>query len=101
MTFEECMCVCECVKWAGHVARMVQYDARRLTYKLLQYKSWDWIQNISKENGGSQLHGRRLHVWRWEWPVCKFFGKQSWQAAAQDKTSWNQQLENMINWMHR
>ena len=85
-------------KWAGHVARMRQYDSQRVTYRILQHKSWEWIYKTSQEFGGSQLHGKRFHVWRWERPVYKFFGSSSWQEAAQDNVLWNQQLDDMVSW---
>ena len=87
--------------WAGHVARIGRYDADRLTYRILQHKSWEWIQTVARTNGGNQLHGRRLKVWRWEAPMYKFFKKASWQEVAQNKESWNEQLEKMIDWKCR
>jgi hypothetical protein len=87
--------------WAGHVARIGQYDAGRITYRILQHKSWEWIQTVARANNGNQTHGRRLKVWRWEAPMYKFFKKVSWQEVAQNKESWNQQLESMIDWRCR
>lgn len=87
--------------WTGHVTRTRQYDPCRITYRMLQHKSWEWIQTVARANGGNQLHGRRLKVWRWEAPMCKFFKKVSWQEVAQSKESWNQQLETMIDWKCR
>ena len=90
------------LNWAGHLARMGQYDTNRLSYRMLQYRSGDWIRKISSNNAGNQLHGRHLKVWRWEWPLCKFFGKSSWQTVANDKDSWNQQLDSIVDRMcHR
>ena len=88
-------------KWAGHVARMAQYSCERLTYRVLQHKCWDWICKVAAPNKGSQLHGRRLKVWRWERPVYKFFKQHVWQEAAQNKESWYEQLENMTDWRGR
>ena len=87
--------------WAGHVARIGQYDAGRITYRILQHKCWEWIQTLARANGGNQTHGRRLKVWRWEAPMYKFFKKVSWQEVAQSKESWNLQLEPMIDWKCR
>ena len=38
-------------KWAGHVARMAQYDQDRPTLRILKHKSWDWIQNMKRQYG--------------------------------------------------
>ena len=85
-------------KWAGHVARIQTYDKDRITHRVLQHKSWDGITKIQESNSGSQLHGRKLKVWRWEAPLYKLFGRQSWQELAQDKTAWDSHLEEMISW---
>ena len=88
-------------RWAGHVCRMTQYNKERLTHKVLQHRNWEAIQRIAQANSGNQLHGRKLKVWRWEAPLYKFFKEEPWQKAAQDKTSWNSQLEGMICWRCR
>ena len=87
-------------KWAGHVARMIQYDPGRPTLRILRHKDWDWIRSISKQFG-SQLHGKRLHVWRWERHLYKFFGRSSWQEVAQDACLWHQRLDEMVSWRMR
>ena len=51
--------------WGGHEARMVAYDAQRATYRVLLHKSWQHVQTIASQNHGNQLHGRKLHTWRW------------------------------------
>ena len=84
--------------WAGHLARMKQYCPDRETHKVLMHKCWAWIQKIAEDNAGSQLHGRRLRIWRWERPLYKFFSDSSWMAEAQDKSSWTSQLESMVEW---
>jgi hypothetical protein len=58
--------------WAGHVHRIGSYDPDRLTFQVLHYKDWQWIQLIASQNGGNQLHCRELHTWRWERPLYKF-----------------------------
>ena len=85
-------------KWAGHVARMQQYDHRRLTYRVFKHRCWKWIQAVAASHRGSQLHGKRLRIWRWERPVYKFFGTCCWETAAQDKTEWESQLDKMMQW---
>ena len=32
--------------WAGHVARIAQYDADRLTLRTMHFKNWNWIQSV-------------------------------------------------------
>ena len=85
-------------EWAGHVAHMRAYDSSRLTVKVLLYRDWHWIQQISTTNRGSQLHGRRFRMWRWEKHLYKFFQDESWIDCAQDKDAWNQQLDSFIDW---
>eukprot|EP00928_Gymnodinium_smaydae_P067897 TRINITY_DN50909_c0_g1_i1.p2 TRINITY_DN50909_c0_g1~~TRINITY_DN50909_c0_g1_i1.p2 ORF type:complete len:109 (+),score=7.57 TRINITY_DN50909_c0_g1_i1:410-736(+) len=86
------------LKWAGHVARMRQYDDGRLTYKLLRYRHWEWIQNVAVSNKCRQKHGKRLRIWRWERPVYKCCHGQVWQELAQDKTDSNGRLDEMMTW---
>ena len=84
--------------WAGHVARMPAYDPKRLTHLLLKFRSWRWICNVSSTNGGNQLHGKRLHIWRWERAIYKYHGDEDWQEVAQNSTTWNSQLDAMATW---
>ena len=85
-------------QWAGHVARIPQYDPSRLTHKVLHHRCWDEIQEIANRNGGNQMHGKRVRIWRWERPLYKYFGDASWERAAQDKIEWSSKLESMIFW---
>ncbi len=79
-------------QWAGWVARLSHYDPQRLTFKILNHKNWRWIQSVAIANGGRQLHGRILKVWRWEALVYRFFVENlpgvDWQSAAQDANQW-------------
>ena len=84
--------------WAGHVARMRQYAATRLTYKVLQFKSWLWISAVANDNEGGQLHGRKLRTWRWERTLYKYFTDRDWQDVAQDKAFWISQLDVLVQW---
>ena len=47
-------------KWAAHVSRMAWYSKDRLTYRLLQHKSWEWIQRPAEANAGNQFHCRKF-----------------------------------------
>ena len=85
-------------KRGGHVARIVQYHPTRVTYRALKHKDWESIQVTALQNSGDQLHGRKVHVWRWERPLYKNFGDDSWQQAAQHKLSWTSCLEEMVHW---
>ena len=91
--------------WAGHVHRIGSYDPDRLTFQVLHYKKLQWIQLIASQNGGNQLHCRKLHTWRWERPLYKFFADRegSWQQSAANKTEWQQLLPDMVAWrdIHR
>jgi len=84
--------------WAGHVAHMASYDANRLTHRVLQHKSWKWIQRVAAANSGNQLHHRNLKIWRWERPLYNFFKPECWQTVAQDTTVWKQRLDELLNW---
>ena len=86
--------------WAAYVSRLAQSDPTRLTHQVLNYKNWDWIRVVADQNHGRQLHCRRLHTWRWEKPLYKFFeGKQeSWQQVAADSDRWHQLLDEMVVW---
>ena len=87
-------------RWAGHVARFKTYDPDRLTFKILHFRNWAYLQNIAVQNNGRQLHGRRLRTWRWERPLYKYFSTspEEWEDKAQDKRWWAQHLEMLVAW---
>ena len=87
--------------WAGHVARMAQYAPERETYQALKYRNWSWIQQVTANNSGSQLHGYHLRIWRWEYPLYKFFSESDWMEVAQDKIVWMSQLDAFMDWRCR
>ena len=76
--------------WGGHVARMVHYDAQRLTHRVLHHKLWRKVQDIAVEHDGDQLHGRVLRIWRWEHILYSFFRQASWTEVAQNQTKWSE-----------
>ena len=82
----------------NHVARMASYDPKRPTYLMLKFRSWRWICNVSATSRGSQLHRKRLHVWRWERAIYKYHGDDDWQEIAQFNTTSNSQLDAMATW---
>ncbi|CAK0873857.1 unnamed protein product [Prorocentrum cordatum] len=67
--------------WAGHVARLRDYDPDRITFLVLQYRNFKWIRDRARRNGGNQMHGRKVRVWRWEHSVDSFFKGSEWQPA--------------------
>jgi hypothetical protein len=88
-------------KWAGHVARLAQYEPSRITSAVLRHWDWKRIEQVAQENCGDQCHGRRIRTWRWERPLYKYVSGSSWQDAAQDKLAWQTQLEEMVCWRCR
>ncbi len=87
--------------WAGHVSRFREYDADRLTLRVLMYRDREWLSNVEAQNSGRQLHGRYLRTWRWEYPLAKFAGSKnvfSWHLLAKDKRSWLASLNEMAEW---
>ena len=86
--------------WGGHVQRISKYDPSRLTFQVLKFRNWAWIQNIADQNNGQQLHGRRLHVWRWERPLYSFFRPKglTWEQQANDNVNWETLLDIMVEW---
>ena len=74
--------------WGGHVARMGRFDPARLTFRVFTHWNYAFIMNtISDKNGGNQLHGRCLHVWRWEVYLYKYMGR-DWFSRVHDREVW-------------
>jgi len=82
--------------WGGHIARFATYDDQRVTYRVLHHKSWAWIQRVASENEGSQTHGRKVKVFRWERAFYLHFKKRDWQKEAQDKHNWTKHIDEMV-----
>ena len=83
-------------KFAGHVARMISYDPRRLTLCIMNYKDWKYISKLQQIHG-SQLHYRRLRTWRWERPLIKYMGP-DWKDHAQHIPTWMSALSSYLAW---
>ena len=80
-------------EWAGHLARIPQYDATRIATQVTYWKDMTSIKRF-EASAGNQGHRRVLRTWRWERPVFKFFKekkKQIWQVAAQSRREWSEQ----------
>eukprot|EP00959_Pyramimonas_sp_CCMP1952_P417000 8736408-Pyramimonas_sp.AAC.1 len=84
--------------WAGHVARLRDYDPDRITFLVLQYRNFKWIRDRARRNGGNQMHGRKVRVWRWEHSVDSFFKGSEWQHVALCKSSWYERLDSFVQW---
>ena len=72
--------------WAGHLARIRQYDQHRLTLKVLDWKGMLELDTM-KFLSGSQGHCGRFHAWRWEAQFHKFYLEKdtTWRNAV-DRT---------------
>ena len=79
--------------WSGHVARITIRDICSCI------KNMAWHRSLKKELG-TQCHGRRFRVWRWEQPVVHCLGDE-WAKLAQNSSVWRSKLEEMINWKKR
>ena len=56
------------------------------------YKDLDWIRKYENERG-QQGHGRRLHVWRLESHISKYFQHKPWKEIARNRDELNSHLE--------
>ena len=66
------------------------------TSRILMLKNMEWLRNLKKELG-SQCHGRRFRVWRWEQAVAQCVGTE-WVNVAQDRVAWRAKVDAMIKW---
>ena len=94
--------------WCGHVTRLRKVDPQRETSRIFMVKistgnesylygeNMECLQNSKKELG-SQCHGRRFRVWRWEHAVAECVGT-DWTNVAQDRMEWRAKMDAMIKW---
>ena len=85
--------------WAGHLARMREYDKHRVAAMELRRKDRNFLKHLEKTQG-SQCHGWRFHVWRWERRVYDFweyYGK-DWMKEAGDKDKWQEAKDQFVRW---
>ena len=87
-------------EWAGHIVRFQKYDPGRLTYKVLKFKDWSWLQRFAKQNRGRQGHGRNIHDWRWEKPLYALFKPHDWKEHAQNR-DWAENINTKVHWRLR
>ena len=87
-------------RWAAWVARLQLFDKKRLTLAVLHHKNLRWLRIIKENNGGRELHGRYLRVWRWETIVFSFFAEnspgESWEDIALDEGRWRAVVEEIL-----
>ena len=50
------------------------------------------VKGIEAYNNGRQTHNRHLHVWRWEYCMYKYIGK-NWTTLVQDRDTWNSKVQ--------
>ncbi len=58
--------------WAGHLARIRNYDSSRLTLQVLDFKGTMQLDALSFLTG-SRGHNSRFHAWRWEAQFHRFW----------------------------
>ena len=85
--------------WCGHIAKITTRDPTRETSKLFLHKNTAWLRSLKKELG-TQCHGRRFRVWRWEQAVAQWL-EDEWVSTGQNSTVWRSKLEEMINWKNQ
>ena len=78
----------------GHVARVTNKDPKRATSRIFTLKNMEWLRRFKKEPG-SQSHGRRFRLWRWEQAVVQCVGTE-WVKVAQDRAAWRAKMDAMI-----
>ena len=85
-------------KLAGFLQRAGNNDPNRLSYQVMRYKDWAWLQKIMAAHKGSQLHCRKLRTWRWETQLRKLFENtgEPWTTVAADSRRWNSMLNDLV-----
>ena len=76
--------------WCGHCT---DHDER--SEKGIKQENMVWLQSLTKELG-SQCHGRRFRVWRWEQAMAQCLGNKLVNVA-QHSIVWRSKLEELIN----
>ncbi len=79
------------LEWGGHVARLGTFDPTRLTYRVFAHWNFAAIKHVADENGGRQNHGRKIHIWRWEYYMYKYINP-NWFAQAQNREVWKEEI---------
>ena len=90
-------------EWAGHIARIRQYDQGRLTHRVNVWKNYKFLDGQEQVYGkGRQNHGRCFKVWRWERLIQKYWGRGvDWRDIAQDRSVWNDNIVEHVVWRRK
>ena len=85
--------------WAGHIARMKDYDKHRIVTLELRRKDRDLLQHLERTQG-SQCHGWRFHVWRWERRIYDYWEREDvkWKEIARNKEEWTARRKDFGMW---
>ena len=86
------------LEWAGHLARLATYRPNSLTSRVLRWRDRAHLERIMEQNKGSQLHGRRFRVWRWEQILVNICGSK-WKEVAQDRLQWDHIVATQSNFL--
>ena len=86
--------------WCGHVARIGQYDRGRISYRVLLYKNYQYLDSLEAVHGrGRQNHCRLFRDWRWERSVVKYWGRgANWREYAADPQVWQENCQHFVEW---
>ena len=87
--------------WGGHILRKCEDNPASVLALVFTFRDRTWRSMIESQNGGNQLHRRKLRIWRWERPLYKFaafHGHASWQELASCKRDWLARLDEMALW---
>ena len=87
--------------FAGHIARLGEYDPNRPTHQVLLLQNRNFLKKTEIANRGSQLHGYRFRVWRWERHFYNYTEKGNlgdWMNIAQSRRAWTEHLELWLDW---
>ena len=87
-------CFAEYFSWCRHNARLATRDPARETSKMFLNENMTCLRNL-KEELGTQCHGRRFRVWRWEQAAAQCIGD-DWTVQAQSTTGWRANPGEMI-----
>ena len=84
------------------MARLAKYDPERNTLRVLRHRNIASLK-VFEEKYGTQGHGRRFRVWRWERHIVKYFVNhhktRGWEEFAYDKLEWERRVEHIAAWL--
>ena len=86
--------------WAGHVARMQEYDAQRLIARVLSIRDHQWCQTVAALHPQQhQSHPSRYYAHNWESQFARFFDERYlvWKEVARDRQQWHSYMDEWIN----